>query len=148
LLPRLSSTLGERFHGGVVRIMVVVILRFLRTLRVLARVLAPKYDEGVTGTRNPARIAIPVSLCSPVGRGCDSGVRDPRQRGQRDGLGLRRVGFRKGGIERGTNGTEGCTRGCNGIDGHEIHVLRDVHFHVVVASRGPTMDGIVGGQHS
>ena len=125
-----------------------VILRFLGTLRMLARVLAPKDDEGVAGTRNPARIAIPVTLCSPVGRGCDGSVRDPRQRGQRDGLGLRRVGFRKGSIERGANGTEECARGRNGIDGHETHVLRDVHFHVVVASRGPTMDGIVGGQHS
>lgn len=65
LLPRLSSTLGERLHGGTVRI--VVVLRLLRALRMLARVLAPKYDEGVTGARNPARVAAPVTLCSTVG---------------------------------------------------------------------------------
>lgn len=64
LLPGVSGALGERFNGGVCGI--VIVLRLLRTLRMLAGILTPKDDEGVTGTRYPARIAIPVTLCSTV----------------------------------------------------------------------------------
>lgn len=72
LLPRFSGALGEGFHRVVCR--VVVVLGFLRTLCMLARILTPKDDEGVTGTRNPARILISITLCTTTGRGCDGGV--------------------------------------------------------------------------
>lgn len=75
LPPRFGGALGEGFHGGVCRI--VVALTFLRTLRMLARVLTPKDDEGVTRTRNPARIPIPITLRSAIGRGCDGRVGGP-----------------------------------------------------------------------
>lgn len=114
----------------------------------LARVLAPKDDEGVTGTRDPARIAIPVTLRSAVGRGGDGGAGDALQRSQIGRVG-RRASLRRCGVERGTNRAKRCApRRREGLDGREIHVVRYVHVLVVTPGGGPAMDDIVDRLHS